>query len=174
MSSWKAYNDGLVLGVQEWGVNIIIQDRDNKLRVWLRVEELLGTGRPAALSESPVPVPRYSMDVDSENYFRGCPYRQTAAQQAYHLRIKTAPEFSRIFRGRYLVPTIFQSSPYCDREARKQRPHPFHGRARESGHWYYDHPRNGAVMIRDDDRVRAIGGWGRTNSSLFHKNHSSP
>ncbi|KAK0245425.1 WD-40 repeat-containing protein [Armillaria nabsnona] len=69
ISSWKAHNDGL-LGVQEWGANIITQGRDNKLHVWLRVEELPGIGGSAALSESPIPVLRYSMDVNALNYCR--------------------------------------------------------------------------------------------------------
>ncbi|PBK79862.1 hypothetical protein ARMGADRAFT_1092730 [Armillaria gallica] len=42
-------NDGL----QEWGENIITDGRDNKLHVWLGVEELPGIGGLAALSESP-------------------------------------------------------------------------------------------------------------------------
>ncbi|SJL05305.1 uncharacterized protein ARMOST_08671 [Armillaria ostoyae] len=87
ISSWKAHNDGL-LGVQEWGTNIITyvafnlilggtiytkgcrQGRDNKLHVWLRVEELPGIGGSAALSESPIPVVQYSMDVNALNYCR--------------------------------------------------------------------------------------------------------
>ncbi|KAK0208026.1 WD-40 repeat-containing protein [Desarmillaria ectypa] len=69
ISSWKAHNDG-VLGVQEWGANIITQGRDNKLHVWHRVEELPGIGGSAALSESSVPVLRYSMDVNTLNYCR--------------------------------------------------------------------------------------------------------
>ncbi|KAK0465642.1 WD40-repeat-containing domain protein [Armillaria novae-zelandiae] len=67
ISSWKAHNDGL-LGVQEWGANIITQGRDNKLHIWLRVEELPGIGGSAALSESPIPVLQYSMDVNALNY----------------------------------------------------------------------------------------------------------
>ncbi|KAK0506524.1 WD-40 repeat-containing protein [Armillaria luteobubalina] len=67
ISSWKAHGDGL-LGVQEWGANIITQGRDNKLHIWLRVEELPGIGGSAALSESPIPVLQYSMDVNALNY----------------------------------------------------------------------------------------------------------
>ncbi|KAK0232842.1 WD-40 repeat-containing protein [Armillaria fumosa] len=67
ISSWKAHNDGL-LGVQEWGANIITQGRDNKLHIWLRVEELPGIRGSAALSESPIPVLQYSMDVNALNY----------------------------------------------------------------------------------------------------------
>ncbi|KAG7450737.1 WD40 repeat-like protein [Guyanagaster necrorhizus] len=69
ISSWKAHNDG-VLGVQEWGANIITQGRDNKLHVWRPVEELPGIGGSAALSESLVPVLRYSMEVNALNYCR--------------------------------------------------------------------------------------------------------
>ncbi|KAG7441482.1 WD40 repeat-like protein [Guyanagaster necrorhizus] len=69
ISSWKAHDDG-ILGVQEWGANIITQGRDNKLHVWRRVEELPGIGGSAALSESPVPVLQYSMDVNALNYCR--------------------------------------------------------------------------------------------------------
>ncbi|KAG7440806.1 WD40 repeat-like protein [Guyanagaster necrorhizus] len=69
ISSWKAHDDG-ILGVQEWGANIITQGRDNKLHVWRRVEELPGIGGSAALSESPVPVFQYSMDVNALNYCR--------------------------------------------------------------------------------------------------------
>ncbi|KAK0446436.1 WD-40 repeat-containing protein [Desarmillaria tabescens] len=69
ISSWKAHSDGL-LGIQEWGANIITQGRDNKLHVWRRVEELPGIGGSAALSESLVPLLRYSMDVNALNYCR--------------------------------------------------------------------------------------------------------
>ncbi|KAK0433421.1 WD40-repeat-containing domain protein [Armillaria borealis] len=69
ISSWKAHNDRL-LGVQEWGANIITQGRDNKLHVWLRVEDLPGIGGSAGLSESSIPVLRYSMDVNALNYCR--------------------------------------------------------------------------------------------------------
>ncbi len=46
------------------------QGRDNELHVWLRVEELPGIGGSAALSESPIPVLQYSMDVNALNYCR--------------------------------------------------------------------------------------------------------
>ncbi|SJL03049.1 uncharacterized protein ARMOST_06394 [Armillaria ostoyae] len=55
IGSRKAHNVGL-LGVQEWGANTIRQGRGNKLHVWLRIQELPGIRRSAALSDSPVPV----------------------------------------------------------------------------------------------------------------------
>ncbi|SJL05265.1 uncharacterized protein ARMOST_08631 [Armillaria ostoyae] len=68
--SGDAHNNHGLLGVQEWGANIITQGCDNKLHVWLRVEELPGIGGSAALSESPIPVLQYSMDVNALNYCR--------------------------------------------------------------------------------------------------------
>ncbi|KAK0456955.1 hypothetical protein EV421DRAFT_1698322, partial [Armillaria borealis] len=65
----SAHNDELLYRSGEQTLSRT-QGRDNKLHVWLRVEEPSGIGGSVALSESPVPVLRYPMDVDSLNYFR--------------------------------------------------------------------------------------------------------
>ncbi len=119
------------------------QGRDNKLHVWLRVEELPGIGGSAALSESPVPVLRYSMDVNALNYCRfslmplppndsmaGSSSKDQSNEALIALpnlvessEVLQLVRFSRMdsysSSGRHLVPAILQSSSRWDREARK-------------------------------------------------------
>ncbi|KAG1779217.1 WD40-repeat-containing domain protein [Suillus placidus] len=70
LASWKANTDSL-LGVEEWGSQIITHGRDNKLNVWARPEEFASIRQgPATLSGLSTPTICYSMDVNSLNYCR--------------------------------------------------------------------------------------------------------
>ncbi|KAG2145279.1 WD40-repeat-containing domain protein [Suillus bovinus] len=70
LASWKAHTDSL-LGIEEWGSQIITHGRDNKLHVWTRPEEsaFIRQG-PATLSDLSTPTICYSMDVNALNYCR--------------------------------------------------------------------------------------------------------
>ncbi|KAG1870646.1 WD40-repeat-containing domain protein [Suillus subalutaceus] len=70
LASWKAHTDSL-LGIQEWGSQIITHGRDNKLHVWARPEESASIRQgPATLSDLSTPTICYSMDVNALNYCR--------------------------------------------------------------------------------------------------------
>ncbi|KAJ7593068.1 WD-40 repeat-containing protein, partial [Mycena floridula] len=69
LTTWKAHTDGL-LGLQEWGNQIITHGRDNKLHVWDRVQESQRIGSSAVSPGLPTPTLRYSMDVNALNYCR--------------------------------------------------------------------------------------------------------
>ncbi|KAG1790137.1 WD-40 repeat-containing protein [Suillus plorans] len=58
LASWKAHTDSL-LGIEEWGSQIITHGRDNKLH-----------SGPATLSDLSTPTTCYSMDVNTLNYCR--------------------------------------------------------------------------------------------------------
>ncbi|KAF9061925.1 WD-40 repeat-containing protein [Rhodocollybia butyracea] len=72
IASWKAHQDGL-LGIEEWGNQLITHGRDNKLHVWNRPDEssiTSGIGGSAALSGLQPPTLKFSMDVNALNYCR--------------------------------------------------------------------------------------------------------
>ncbi|KAG1821183.1 WD-40 repeat-containing protein [Suillus subaureus] len=70
LASWKAHTDSL-LGIEEWGSQIITHGRDNKLHVWVRPEESASIRQgPATLSDLSTPTICYSMDVNALNYCR--------------------------------------------------------------------------------------------------------
>ncbi|KAG2060802.1 WD40 repeat-like protein [Suillus hirtellus] len=70
LASWKAHTDSL-LGIEEWGSQIITHGRDNKLHVWARPEESASIRQgPATLSDLSTPTICYSMDVNTLNYCR--------------------------------------------------------------------------------------------------------
>ncbi|KAG1746576.1 WD40-repeat-containing domain protein [Suillus paluster] len=71
LASWKAHTDSL-LGVQEWGSQILTHGRDNKLHVWARPEESasIRQGPATDLSDLSIPTICYSMDVNALNYCR--------------------------------------------------------------------------------------------------------
>ncbi|KAG2083532.1 WD40-repeat-containing domain protein [Suillus cothurnatus] len=70
LASWKAHTDSL-LGIEEWGFQIITHGRDNKLHVWARPEESASIRQgPATLSDLLIPTICYSMDVNALNYCR--------------------------------------------------------------------------------------------------------
>ncbi|KAG1718218.1 WD40-repeat-containing domain protein, partial [Suillus lakei] len=68
LASWKAHSDS-VLGVEEWGSQIITHGRDNKIHVWIRPEESASIRQgPATLSDLSTPTICYSLDVNALNY----------------------------------------------------------------------------------------------------------
>ncbi|KAG2037649.1 WD-40 repeat-containing protein [Suillus americanus] len=68
LASWTAHTDSL-LGIEEWGSQIITHGRDNKLHVWARPEESASIRQgPATLSGLSTPTICYSMDVNALNY----------------------------------------------------------------------------------------------------------
>ncbi|KAG2130863.1 WD40-repeat-containing domain protein [Suillus clintonianus] len=70
LASWKAHADSL-LGVEEWGSQIITHGRDNKIHVWARPEESASIRPgPATLSDLSTPTICYSLDVNALNYCR--------------------------------------------------------------------------------------------------------
>ncbi|KAG2140054.1 WD40-repeat-containing domain protein [Suillus clintonianus] len=70
LASWKAHTDSL-LGVEEWGTQLITHGRDNKLHIWARPEESTSIRQgPATLSDLSTPTICYSMDVNALNYCR--------------------------------------------------------------------------------------------------------
>lgn len=70
LTSWKAHTDSL-LGIEEWGSQIITHGRDNKLHVWARPEESASIRQGhATLSDLSTPTKCYSMDVNALNYCR--------------------------------------------------------------------------------------------------------
>ncbi|KAG2141807.1 WD40-repeat-containing domain protein [Suillus bovinus] len=70
LASWKAHTDSL-LGIEEWGSQIITHGRDNKLHVWTRPEESTSIRQgPAILSDLLTPTICHSMDVNALNYCR--------------------------------------------------------------------------------------------------------
>ncbi|OAX39379.1 WD-40 repeat-containing protein [Rhizopogon vinicolor AM-OR11-026] len=70
LASWKAHTDSL-LGIEEWGSQIITHARDNKLHVWARPEESTSIRQePATLSDLSTPTICYSMDINALNYCR--------------------------------------------------------------------------------------------------------
>ncbi|SJL05364.1 uncharacterized protein ARMOST_08731 [Armillaria ostoyae] len=90
----------------------------------------------STLSESPVPVLRYLMDVNSLNYcnfsFR---YPQNDSATGSLFTLKDQSNEALIALPKFVEPP--KSSSRCDRKARKQQYHPFYRRARESGYWFY-------------------------------------
>ncbi|KAF9453422.1 WD-40 repeat-containing protein [Macrolepiota fuliginosa MF-IS2] len=72
IAKWQAHSDGL-LGLEEWGDEVITHGRDNKLHVWKRIAELPGSvrlGDTAASVDLPAPHLSYSMDINALNYCR--------------------------------------------------------------------------------------------------------
>ncbi|KAL5525622.1 hypothetical protein ACEPAG_6958 [Sanghuangporus baumii] len=69
ITSWRAHTVG-VLGVQEWGMNIVTHGRDNKLHVWERVLAPPSLGTVASNPDMPTPQLRYSLDVNALNFCR--------------------------------------------------------------------------------------------------------
>ncbi|KAG2347927.1 WD40 repeat-like protein [Suillus weaverae] len=70
LASWTAHTDSL-LGVKEWGSQIITHGRDNKLHIWARPEESASIRQgPATLSDLLTPTICYSMDINALNYCR--------------------------------------------------------------------------------------------------------
>ncbi|KAG2343527.1 WD-40 repeat-containing protein [Suillus weaverae] len=68
LTSWKAHTDSL-LGVEEWGSQIITHGRDNKIHVWARPEESASIRQgPATLLDLSTPTICYSLDVNALNY----------------------------------------------------------------------------------------------------------
>ncbi|EIM90838.1 WD40 repeat-like protein [Stereum hirsutum FP-91666 SS1] len=71
LASWNAHTDN-ILGVEEWGDQLITHARDNKLHVWkLPIKRgPTSLGGSAALPGLPTPELLYSLDVNALNYCR--------------------------------------------------------------------------------------------------------
>lgn len=70
LASWKAHTDGL-LGLEEWGKQVITHGRDNKLHVWKLSSQNLSTLRGSALAPGSLILELgYSLDVNALNFCR--------------------------------------------------------------------------------------------------------
>lgn len=72
IARWQAHSDGL-LGIEEWGDQVITHGRDNKLCVWGRVVEAPEStilGDTAARLNLTTPQLSYALDVNALNYCR--------------------------------------------------------------------------------------------------------
>ncbi|KAI0272162.1 WD-40 repeat-containing protein [Russula aff. rugulosa BPL654] len=70
LASWKAHTDGL-LGIEEWGKQVITHGRDNKLHVWKLSSQNLKTFGGSALAAGTLILELgYSLDVNALNFCR--------------------------------------------------------------------------------------------------------
>ncbi|KAH9960925.1 WD-40 repeat-containing protein [Russula dissimulans] len=74
LASWAAHTDGL-LGVEEWGKQVITHGRDNKLHAWRLPSQTPSTVRgsasaPPDTDDTSAPALRYSLDVNALNFCR--------------------------------------------------------------------------------------------------------
>jgi len=72
MASWKAHTDGL-LGVEEWGKQVITHGRDNKLHIWKLPSgsQIPSTVRGSASAPGALTLElRHSLDVNALNFCR--------------------------------------------------------------------------------------------------------
>ncbi|KIM39791.1 hypothetical protein M413DRAFT_28978 [Hebeloma cylindrosporum] len=72
ITTWDAHTDS-ILGVEEWDKYIVSHGRDNKVHVWLRIEDLPFSSRiggSAGLPSLPTPSLAYSLDVNALNFCR--------------------------------------------------------------------------------------------------------
>ncbi|KAF8577783.1 WD40 repeat-like protein [Ramaria rubella] len=68
-TSWRAHSDG-ILGIEEWNDSVITHGRDHKLLFWTRILEPAFLTETATTPALPLPILKFSMDVNALNYCR--------------------------------------------------------------------------------------------------------
>ncbi|KAN0120739.1 WD40-repeat-containing domain protein [Russula decolorans] len=106
LASWKAHTDGL-LGLEEWGKQVITHGRDNKLHVWkLSSQNLPTLGGSALAPGTLIPELSYSLDVNALNFCRFSLLRLDVQQPPP----PPPPQASADTRALVAVPNLVESS----------------------------------------------------------------